>query len=211
MNKTFIIGICGGSCSGKSSVAEYIKSISPSKISIVKQDSYYGIEDNSNIDPSTIDFDAPSSINWDLLINNIKSLKSGIDINEPIYDFKTHRQLDITRFVRATSVVIVEGILIFNNKHIMDLLDMKIFIDADSDVRYRRRVSRDMKERGRTNINNIDFQWDTFVKPSYNKYIKDTKKYADIILLNNSTKEKVNGECIVGLKCLDVYIRHLIN
>jgi len=205
----FIIGIAGGSCSGKTSVSEFIQSISPTDITIISQDSYYkGLQKGEHA--QDINFDDPSSIEWDLLNDNIIKLKNGECIDEPIYDFKSHRRSEHqTRKIYPTKIIIIEGILIFYNKDLLQLLDKKIFIDVDCDVRYRRRIQRDVIERNRE-IQHIDHQWDTYVKPSHNKYIEDTKNYADVILRNNKQVDKINGNIKINIDILDIYIKSIL-
>ena len=206
--KPSIIAVGGGTCSGKTSVATHIQSLDPENICIISQDAYYkGLDEGE--DPKCKNFDDPNAIEWELLIENLIKLKNGESVYEPIYDFGLHKRLDKTTLIKPTTIIIVEGILIFYKKELLNLFDKKIFIDADSDIRYRRRVNRDVKERARS-IMEIDYQWDTFVKPSHNKYIEDTKNYTDIILRNNTQIEKINVEKIINFDIIDIYIKHIL-
>lgn len=206
--KPIIIGVAGGSCSGKTSVVNCIMDRFGDSVSIIKQDSYYN-NVPSTIDPSSVNFDDPSSIEWDLLVKNLNKIKNGNEIYEPIYDFKTHKRMEETIKIVPSGVIIIEGILIFHIEKIVEMCDYKIYINADSDVRYRRRRDRDQKDRGRS-MESIDYQWDKYVKPCHNKYVEPTQKCADVTLHNDNCKQKINQDEIPGLDMLITYIKAII-
>ena len=195
-----VIGICGGSASGKSSICnDIINRLSHHKVNIISQDNFYKSLDNT-IDIDNYNFDHPDAIDIDLLIKNIQLLKSEKSIDIPIYDFKTHTRLNSTINIPISEVIIVEGILIFNDKRCRDLFDIKIFIETDSDIALIRRILRDQKERGR-NIDSIIDQYIKFVKPSYEEWVLPYKKYADIIIPN------INYNIIA----IDMVMKHIKN
>jgi uridine kinase len=206
--KPFIIGVAGSTCSGKTTFACHMKSISPSKITIINQDSYYK-DLLPNEDAKNKNFDDPVAIDWDLLMDNIIQLKNGKTVLEPIYDFNTHKRLNKYNVTNPTPIIIVEGIFVLYTDKLVKLLDRKIYMDSESDVRYRRRLKRDVCERGRTD-KQVDYQWDTFVKPSHNKFIEETKNNADIILRNNIQIDNIKDNNIINFDIVDVYIRHVL-
>ncbi len=178
-----VIGIAGGSGSGKTSVVnKIIKSLPKDKVSVLSQDAYY--KDNGDLtqeERDKINFDHPSSIEFSLLIKNIESLVSGKSIQMPTYSYITCRRGKETIPVMPCEVLIVEGILIFTEKKLRDLLDLKVFVDTDSDDRIIRIIQRDVNERGRGLDKSIR-HYETFVKPMHVTFIEPTKQFADIII-----------------------------
>jgi len=179
-----IIGVCGGSASGKSSICkDIISKLSNHKVNIISQDNFYKSLDSS-IDADKYNFDHPNAIDFDYLLECINKLKEGNSIDIPIYDFVSHTRLlnDIIT-IPSAEVILVEGILIFNDDRLRDIFDLKIFIETDSDLALIRRIQRDMSDRKRT-LNSIIDQYIKFVKPSYEEFVLPYKKYADIIIPN---------------------------
>lgn len=178
-----VIGIAGGSGSGKTSVVnKIIKSLPKDKVSVLSQDAYY--KDNGDLtqeERDKINFDHPSSIEFSLLIKDIESLVSGKSIQMPTYSYITCRRGKETIPVMPCEVLIVEGILIFTEKKLRDLLDLKVFVDTDSDDRIIRIIQRDVNERGRGLDKSIR-HYETFVKPMHVTFIEPTKQFADIII-----------------------------
>jgi uridine kinase len=177
-----IIGITGGSGSGKTTVVKKVMSFfSPKQVTIVSQDSYY--KDNSNILPearANINFDHPESIEFDLLVEHLKLLRAGKAIEEPVYDYITSTRQKETIHIEPNHVIIVEGILLFVDKGVRDLCDIKVFVDAEPDDRLIRIIERDMLERGRTAEQVIDRYG--LVKEMHIQFIEPTKRFADVII-----------------------------
>lgn len=177
-----IIGITGGSGSGKTTVVKKVmSSFSREQVTIVSQDSYY--KDNSHIsleERADINFDHPESIEFDLLVEHMKLLRAGKVIEEPVYDYITSTRLKETIHVEPNHVIIVEGILLFTDKRVRDLCDMKLFVDAEPDDRLIRIIERDMRERGRTAQQVIERY--ALVKEMHVQFIEPTKRFADIII-----------------------------
>jgi uridine kinase len=178
-----IIGIAGGSGCGKSTVVkQIIKRLPKDSVTVIPQDSYY--KDNGHLSPeerSKINFDHPSSIEFNLLIKHLDELSEGKDIGMPIYSYLTCARSPETIPIAPREVVIVEGILILSNPRLRDRMDIKIFVDADADDRLMRIIRRDIEERGRSFIQVLD-HYEKFVKPMHLQFIEPTKRYADIIV-----------------------------
>ena len=178
-----IIGIAGGSGSGKSTVVrEIVKKLPKDSVCVIPQDSYY--RDNGTLtqeEKQKINFDHPSSIEFNLLTKHLEQLREGNAIEMPIYSYITCARAKETIHVEPKKVVIVEGILIFTNARLRDRMDIKIFVDADSDDRLMRVIKRDIVERGR-NVQQVLDHYDKFVKPMHLTFIEPTKRYADIIV-----------------------------
>ena len=179
-----IIGIAGGTGSGKTTVVrKIIESLPAGEVVLLPQDSYY--KDSSHVpveERQNINFDHPDAFDTDLMIQDLKKLKAGQTIYCPVYDYALHNRTDQTVEIRPAKVIIVEGILIFQNKELRDLLDIKIFVETDADVRILRRALRDVEERGRT-LQSVVSQYLTTVKPMHEQYVEPSRKYADIVVL----------------------------
>ncbi|MBI9011986.1 MAG: uridine kinase [Clostridiales bacterium] len=183
MNKPVIIGICGGTGSGKTTVAREILSALPQKnVSIIHQDAYYKLQTNKTFEQRTeTNYDHPFAFDTDLLLEHLTELTAGRDIDMPIYDFANHNRSDKTTKIHAREIIILEGILILEDKRLRNLMDIKIFVDTDTDVRIIRRITRDMNERGRS-LESVIEQYLATVKPAHEQFIEPSKKYADIII-----------------------------
>jgi len=177
------IGIAGGSGSGKSTVArKIIERVGPDRISHIEMDSYYRDLSHLSLEErAETNFDHPSSIDTELFLEHIKTLKSGNNTDRPNYSFATHTREKETTLVKPQPVVVVEGILLFENKKIRDEIDIKIFIDTPSDYRFIRRLMRDIKERGRT-ADSVVEQYYATVRPMHETFVAPTREYADIII-----------------------------
>ncbi|WP_095075012.1 uridine kinase [Tenacibaculum jejuense] len=182
----FIIGIAGGTGSGKTTVVnQIINELPPDEVCVISQDSYYNATDNLTYDQrSKINFDHPRAIDFELLVKHLTELKNNQIIEQPVYSFVTHNRTKDTVKTHPRKVVIVEGILIFNNKELRNLCDIKIFVHADADERLIRRVKRDITERGR-DINEVLSRYQDTLKPMHQEFIEPTKNYADIIIPND--------------------------
>ncbi len=178
-----IIGIAGGSGSGKTTVAQTIlQRVGPDRISFLQHDAYY--KDLCGLPPTQraeVNFDHPNSLENELLIWHIHQLREGASVDVPIYDFSTHSRTDRTFKVQPRSVVLVEGILIFAELTLRELFDVKIFVDTDSDLRFIRRLQRDITERGRTTESVIK-QYLGTVRPMHLDFVEPSKRYADVII-----------------------------
>ena len=183
LNKPFLIGICGGSASGKTSVANIIfKYVGLQNCLLFSMDMYYkGPNDEERKHLSDYNFDHPDALDLDLLRQHLKMLSEGKEINMPIYEFNGSYRKKETQVVKPNKIIIFEGILAFHDKRMRDMMDMKIFVDLDGDVRLSRRVYRDIKDRGR-GVENVIERYHKFVKPAFEGFIKPTRKYADIII-----------------------------
>ncbi|MEN8125794.1 MAG: uridine kinase [Bacteroidota bacterium] len=178
-----IIGIAGGTGSGKTTVVnQIINELPAEEVTVISQDSYYNKNTGLSYDERCkINFDHPRAIDFDLLIEHLKQLKSGDVIDQPIYSFATHNRIKDTLKTHPRKVIIVEGILIFTNKILRELIDIKLYIYADSDERLIRRLRRDIQERGR-DLNEVLLRYQDTLKPMHEQFIEPTKNYADIII-----------------------------
>ena len=181
-----IIGIAGGTGSGKTTVVhQIIKELPVDEVCVISQDSYYKETINLNYEERTkINFDHPRAIDFKLLVQHLKDLKADKIVEQPIYSFVTHNRTIDTIKTHPRKVVIVEGILIFNNEELRDLFDIKVFVHADADERLIRRIKRDIEERGR-DINEVLSRYQNTLKPMHQQFIEPTKNFADIIIPND--------------------------
>ncbi|XZN27911.1 uridine kinase [Clostridium perfringens] len=183
MKRPIFIGITGGTGSGKSTIAKEIyRQFGEDCIAMIEQDSYY--KDQSHLsmeDRVKTNYDHPNAFDNNLLVSHLESLLNGHSIQKPSYDFSIHNRIEDTTKVEPKEIVIVEGILILEDPRIRELLDIKIYVDTDADVRIIRRMVRDINERGRTMESVID-QYLNVVKPMHNQFTEPTKKFADIII-----------------------------
>jgi len=181
-----IIGIAGGTGSGKTTVVHQIMNELPeTEVGIISQDSYYKANDHLNMDErALINFDHPRAIDFDLLCSDLKELKAGKSINQPVYSFVHHNRTDDYILTHPRKVMIVEGILILSNPELRNLFDIKIFVHADSDERLIRRLKRDIVERGR-DMDEVLQRYQTTLKPMHEQFIEPSKGYADIIIPND--------------------------
>jgi uridine kinase len=178
-----VIGIAGGSGSGKTTVAqEILQRVGPDRIAYIQHDSYY--KDLTGLPPAQrveVNFDHPNSLETELLISHIEQLKDGHSIEVPIYDFSTHSRTEEAFKVNPRGVIIVEGILIFVDITLRSLFDVKLFVDTDADIRLIRRLERDITERGRTTESVIK-QYQATVRPMHLEFVEPSKRYADVII-----------------------------
>ncbi len=183
----FIIGIAGGTGCGKTTVVNTIvEQLNSDDIVVISQDSYY--KDTSHLsfeERVAINFDHPRSIDFDLLVQHVKTLKNDTSIKQPVYSFVEHNRTGETVLTEPKKVLIVEGILIFNNQELRDLFDLKLFVHADSDERLIRRMKRDIGERGR-DMNEVLDRYQNTLKPMHHQFIEPTKEFADLIIPYNN-------------------------
>ena len=179
-----IIGIAGGSGSGKTTVVrEIVRRMSPHEhVTVIPQDSYYKDQGHLSMEErQALNFDHPDSIDWELLVRQLRDLKAGKAIDQPTYSYITCTRQEETVHVEPSDIIIVEGILIFTCKELMDELDIKVFVDADDDDRLMRVITRDIVERGK-NVEWVIDRYTKTVKPMYLQFIAPSKRYADIIV-----------------------------
>ena len=183
MTQSLIIGIAGGTGSGKTTVtAKILESLDKDRIVVIQHDSYYrDISTYRGLTPDKINFDHPDSLETDLLVRHLDVLRRGKAIEQPVYNFTTHQRLAETRRVESKEIIIIEGILIFVDKSLRDMMDIKIFLDTDADERLIRRIRRDLFERGRS-VESVMNQYASTVKPMHLEFVEPSKHWADIII-----------------------------
>jgi uridine kinase len=181
--QSMVVGIAGGTGSGKTTLADLIlRSVGAEKIAYLSHDAYYRDQNHLPFeDRARVNYDHPDSLETDLLIHHIQQLLAGQAIEMPVYDFSIHNRKDVSIHIEPKPVILVEGILIFTEKDLRKLFDMKIFVDTDPDIRFIRRLSRDIEERGRTVQSVID-QYLLTVRPMHLEFVETSKRYADIIV-----------------------------
>lgn len=204
MDDIIIIGIAGGTGSGKTTITKLLEDRFKDSVSVIYHDNYYRSNDHLTYEERTkINYDCPDAFENELFIKDIAALKQGVDVLCPVYDYTVHNRSGQMKLVKSAPVIICEGILIFENKALRDLFDIKIFVDADADVRILRRILRDVKERGRS-LESVITQYLTTVKPMHEMYVEPSKRYADIIIPEG-------GHNIVAVNMLMERIRAHIN
>jgi uridine kinase len=204
MTRPFVVGVAGGTGSGKTTVARRIAEAVPSHlVSVLQHDHYY--RDQPALDfaaRSQLNFDHPESLETSLLIAHLRTLKRGERTTTPTYDFKEHRRSSEVREVAPTPIVVVEGILLFTDAELRAELDLKIFVDTDADIRLLRRIRRDMEQRGRS-FESIREQYKATVRPMHLQFVEPSKRWADVILPEG-------GENRVALDLVVAKIRSLL-
>ncbi|WP_291651375.1 uridine kinase [Clostridium sp.] len=183
MKKPILIGITGGTGSGKSSIADAIySSFSNECIAMIQQDMYYKDQSHLSMEERVkTNYDHPRAFDNDLLIKHLSDLINGIAINKPIYDFSNHNRAKETVRIEPKDIIIVEGILVLEDERLRELLDIKVYVDTDADIRILRRLIRDINERGRT-VDSVVSQYLDVVRPMHMQFTEPTKRYADIIV-----------------------------
>lgn len=202
-NTPLVIGIAGGSGSGKTTVAqEILQRVGPERIAFIQHDSYY--KDLTGLPPAQraeVNFDHPNSLETDLLSAHIEQLKSGQAIEVPIYDFSTHSRTNETFSVNPRGVIVVEGILIFAEPALRSLFDVKLFVDTDADIRLIRRLQRDITERGRT-VETVIKQYQATVRPMHLEFVEPSKRYADVIIPEGGFNAAALGMVVAHIESL---------
>jgi uridine kinase len=201
----FLIGIAGGTGSGKTTVANAIvRRVGEERIAILSHDSYY--RDFVDLPKDLLErqnFDHPDSLESELLARHLKALKRGMVVETPIYDFKVHRRASETRRVEPRKVILVDGILIYAEPELRKIFDVKIYVDTDADIRLIRRLKRDIAERGRT-VESVVKQYESTVRPMHLEFVEPSKRYADLIVPEG-------GENMVALDFLFARLRELLH
>ncbi|HZS45333.1 MAG TPA: uridine kinase [Blastocatellia bacterium] len=193
-----IIGICGGTGSGKSTVAKKVlESVDCNHVAVLQHDSYYRNLGDMPLElRHNINFDHPDSLDNDLFINHIEALRTGESIEQPTYDFTTHSRASQTLRIEPKPVIIIEGILIFENPKLRSLMDIKIFVDTAGDLRFIRRLERDVRERGRT-PDSVIKQYLSTVRPMHDQFVEPSKRHADVIIPEGGFNQ-VGIDLIIG-------------
>ncbi|HLR80581.1 MAG TPA: uridine kinase [Bacillota bacterium] len=181
--KPVVIGIAGGSCSGKTSITNAIRNqFTDETIVVIDQDAYYKDQSHLSLqERSKVNYDHPQAFDQDLLLSHIQGLLNGQAIEKPIYNFKSHTRSTEITIVNPKEVIIIEGILILEDSRLRDLMDIKLFVDVDPDIRMIRRLMRDVRERGRT-LESVIKQYVNMVRPMHVQFVEPTKRYADMII-----------------------------
>ena len=182
-DRPFLIGVAGGSNSGKTTIATRLAElVGQERLSLIKLDSYYTERSDEPIEVrATADYDHPDAFDWDLLNDHLAALAAGASVQVPVYDYSIHDRSDRCQTVRATKVIVVEGILVLWEPRLRDRFDLKIFIDTPADLRLVRRLKRDVAERGRTTESILE-QYLSTVRPAHERFIEPTKRHADVIV-----------------------------
>ncbi|MEN8117143.1 MAG: uridine kinase [Bacteroidota bacterium] len=200
-----VIGIAGGTGSGKTTVVNKIyKQFTKDEVAILSHDSYYFDSGHLTLEERREkNFDHPDSIEFELMIEHVKKLKKGEPIAEPVYSFITCTRSEETKAIQPKKVLIIEGILCLTNKNLRDLMDIKVYVDCDSDIRLSRVIRRDIEERGR-DIGQVLKRYEETVRPSHLQFIEPTKRYADIIVPQG-------GQNKIAIRILTNHILHTLN
>ena len=199
MDKILVIGIAGGSGSGKTTLLKNIIQTFGPTITVISHDNYYKRHDEMTYEERCkLNYDEPDALETDLMVRQLEQLRRGEAILCPVYDFTVHNRSDETILIKPEKVIIVEGILIFENKQLRDLMDIKIFVDTDADIRICRRIKRDVNKRGRS-LESVITQYQETVKPMHEKYVEPSKKFADIVVPEG-------GKNLVALAMIQGYI-----
>lgn len=203
MNKVCVVGVAGGTASGKTTIVNEIADYFGNDLVVISHDSYYKAHNDMTYEErSQLNYDHPDSFETERMANDVRDLIKGHCIEVPVYDYTIHNRSDQTVTVEPKPVIILEGILILENKELRDLMDAKIYVDTDADERLMRRIRRDMTERARS-IESIMDQYAATVKPMHEEFVEPSKKYADIIIPRGGGNQ-------TGIGMLMEYLRSLI-
>lgn len=201
-NNVVVIGVSGGSASGKTTVANRIKEVLKDNVELLSHDFYYHAYSELTFEERIkLNYDHPNAFDTERLINDIKSLKDGIAIDRPVYSYKEYTRLPETVRVNPAKVIIIEGFMIFENMELRELMDIKVFVDTDADERLIRRILRDVNERGRS-LESVLNQYIETVKPKHEQFVEPYKKYADIIVPRGGMNEVAIDMLIHRIKAI---------
>ncbi|MBO5278562.1 MAG: uridine kinase [Lachnospiraceae bacterium] len=182
MKKVIVIGVAGGSASGKTTIAYKLKEAFAEDVELISHDCYYRPHDDLTYEERTkLNYDHPSAFDTELMIQHIKALKRGETICRPVYNYVVHNRSKEIVLVHPAKVIIIEGFMIFENKELRDMMDIKLFVDTDADIRLVRRILRDVQERGRS-LESVLNQYQNTVKPMHEQFVEPSKRYADVII-----------------------------
>ena len=182
MDKVTVVGVAGGSASGKTTIIEKLRVAFPEDMLVMSHDDYYKAHNDLSLENrAKLNYDHPNAYDTDLFIEHIKSLIQGNSIKRPVYDYTIHNRSSEEVIVQPKKIIVIDGILILENQALRELMDIKIFVDADADERLIRRIKRDTMERGRS-LSSVLEQYRNSVKPMHDQFVEPSKKYADIII-----------------------------
>lgn len=196
-----LIGVTGGSGSGKSTVVRRIMEAQPNSVAVAMDNYYISAPFVTNENITAVNFDHPDAFDIDLMLENLRDLKAGRAVMMPQYDFVCHRRLDEYIRVEPKSIVIVDGLMVFHDKRIRDLLDLKLYVDTPADIRFIRRLERDIKERGRT-VESVIEQYVEKVRPGHFSFIEPSKEYADLIIPEGGHNERAMQVLVSFVKAI---------
>ena len=203
VNSSILIGIAGGTGSGKTSIANYLlKQFGNDELIVIEQDSYY--KDNSNLsmdERNQQNFDHPEAIDIQLFNKQLESLLDGKPVKIPIYDFSNHNRIEKFQLVKPTKIIIIEGILTLHFESLKKLMDIKVFVDVPDKIRFKRRLSRDIKKRGRT-LMSVTNQYENTVYPMYKQFVEPSKDFADIIITGGAKNKEAIDTLINNINIL---------
>lgn len=202
-NETYVIGVAGGTASGKTTIVKIIKDYFGENMELISHDCYYKAHDDMPFcEREKLNYDHPTSFDTDRMVKDVLALKEGRTIERPVYDYSNHNRAAETVTVIPKRILMLEGILILEDERLRDLMDLKIFVDADADERLMRRISRDTQERGRS-VESVLTQYRNTVKPMHEQFIEPSKKYADLIIPRG-------GRNAVAVAILKQYLHSLL-
>jgi uridine kinase len=203
--RRLVIGVAGGSGSGKTTVVRRIvETLGPNRVSVLEQDRYYRAHPAlSFAERAALNFDHPDALETSLLVDHVAALRTGLPVDAPVYDFAAHERLGRTDVVAPRSAIIVEGILILADAALRALMDVKVFVDTDDDIRFIRRMRRDLEERGRTAPSVVD-QWLATVKPMHTEFVEPSRRHADLIVPEGGMNQVAIDMLLTMIRTLDV-------
>ena len=203
MNKIHVIGVAGGSASGKTTIVKKIQEYFGEDIVVLGHDSYYKAHYDMDYEArSRLNYDHPNAFDTERMVEDVRKLIRGQAVDIPVYDYTIHNRSEQTEHIEPKKLIIIEGFLILENKELRELMDAKIFVDADADERLMRRIRRDTVERARSVTSILD-QYEATVKPMYEAFVEPSKRYADVIIPRG-------GENTIGITMLKEYLKHLL-
>lgn len=189
MEDVVVIGVAGGTASGKTTVAARLKQEFKDQLILICHDSYYLAHDDLPYEERCkINYDHPNAFDTERIISDVKKLKQGISIECPVYDYSIHNRSKEVIQISPAKVIVIEGILIFENEELRNLMDIKVFVDTDADIRFIRRMLRDVNERARS-VESVVAQYTTTVKPMHDEFVEPSKRYADVIIPRGGQNE----------------------
>lgn len=204
MDRTYVIGVAGGTASGKTTIVQIIKDYFGDNIELIGHDCYYKAHDEMPFaEREKLNYDHPQSFDTERMVRDVLALKEGRAVERPVYDYSIHNRLKETVTVYPKRILMLEGILILESEALRGLMDLKIFVDTDADERLMRRITRDMAERGR-DVESVLRQYRTTVKPMHEQFVEPSKKYADLIIPRG-------GKNTVAIAILKHYLKNILN